>query len=64
MATNVDRPASFDKLPADQRQRAEAVRLLLAEWLADESGYDERAWPELKRGLEESRTSSRPLFRE
>jgi hypothetical protein len=48
----------------DQRRRAAAVRRLLATWLADESGYDEHAWPEVKRGLEESRTSSRPLFRE
>ena len=64
MATNVDRATRPDKPSADQRRRAEAVRQLLAEWLADESGYDERAWPELKRGLEESRTSARPLFRE
>lgn len=26
---------------------------LLAEWLADESGYDERVWPELRASLEE-----------
>jgi hypothetical protein len=64
MATNVRKPAHSDDLTPEQRRRAEAVRRLLAEWLADDSGYDERAWPEVKRGLEEGRTSSRPLFRE
>jgi hypothetical protein len=64
MATNVGRPVNPDSLTAEQRRRAEAVRRLLDEWLADASGYDQRAWPELKRGLEESRTSSRPLVSE
>jgi hypothetical protein len=32
----------------------EAIRLL-QEWLSDESGYDERAWPLIKKGLEEDR---------
>jgi hypothetical protein len=64
MAMNIDRPTSPDKLSPEQRRRAEAVRQLLAAWLADESGYDERVWPDVKRGLEESRTSSRPLFGE
>jgi hypothetical protein len=63
MATTVGTPAHSDERSADERRRAEAVRQLLAEWLADETGYDEHAWQELKRGLEESRTSSRPLFR-
>lgn len=53
MATNIERPAHPEDLTDEQRRRAKAVRRVLAEWLADEPGYDERAWPELKRGLEE-----------
>ena len=35
---------------------------LLDEWMADETGYDEETWPELKAALERERLSSRPLF--
>lgn len=35
---------------------------VLDEWLSDESGYDERVWPELKEALERNRPSSRSLF--
>lgn len=35
---------------------------LLDEWLADESGYDEEAWPELKEALDRDRLSYRKLF--
>lgn len=38
-----------------------AVRLLES-WLEDESGYDEEAWPDLKKRLDEDRPSSRRLF--
>ena len=62
MATNIGKPANSDTLTAEQRQRAEAVRRLLSEWLADDSGYDEQVWPVLSRGFGESRTPSRPLF--
>jgi hypothetical protein len=41
---------------------AEDVIHLLDEWMADESGYDEKTWPELKAGLERERLSSRHLF--
>jgi hypothetical protein len=34
----------------------------LDEWLADESGYDEETWPELKAALERNRLSDRKLF--
>lgn len=64
MATNTKKPAQPRDLPSEQLRRAEEVRQVLAEWLADDSGYDERTWPEVKRGLEESRTSSRPIFNE
>lgn len=35
---------------------------LITDWLADESGYDEQSWPELKTELERNRLSSRSLF--
>jgi hypothetical protein len=35
---------------------------LIEEWLADDSGYDEEAWPELKAALDRDRLSSRQLF--
>jgi hypothetical protein len=34
---------------------AERCRKLLDEWMADESGYDEEAWPELKEALDRNR---------
>lgn len=40
----------------------EAAIRLLEEWLADESGYDEETWPELKKALDENRLSSRKFF--
>jgi hypothetical protein len=40
----------------------EKALALLAEWVADESGYEERVWPELQKRLNEDRLSDRPLF--
>jgi hypothetical protein len=45
-----------------QRKKNEAALRLLREWMADESGYDERVWPIIKRALEENRTSYRSRF--
>jgi len=42
--------------------QSENVIRLLDEWMADESGYDEQTWPELKAALERNRLSSRHLF--
>jgi hypothetical protein len=48
----------------ETRKRNAAVRQLLQEWLADDSGYDEETWPLLKGALEANRTApSRKLFR-
>ena len=47
-----------------QRQRNADARRLLRAWLADESGYDEEAWPCLKRGLGVNRPGHRRLFRD
>ncbi len=43
------------------RGAASAIKLL-DEWMADESGYDEETWPDLKVGLERARLSNRKLF--
>ena len=47
-----------------QRQKNQAAIQLLQEWLADESGYDEYAWPIVKKAIEENRTSYRSRFSE
>ena len=47
---------------ASQRERYQAARQLLREWLADTSGYDEEAWPKVKKILEENRLSPRSRF--
>jgi hypothetical protein len=44
------------------RTRARKLIKLLDTWLADESGYDERVWPRLKRRIEENRLSPRKRF--
>ncbi|MBZ0254262.1 MAG: hypothetical protein K8I02_13055 [Candidatus Methylomirabilis sp.] len=50
--------------PARPPKRNEAALRLLEAWMRDESGYDERVWPEAARGLEENRkvVGARPLF--
>lgn len=48
---------------AQAAQNAAAIRLL-HQWLADESGYDERVWPRLKEAIEEDRLSYRKRFSE
>ena len=45
-----------------QAQKNEAALRLLAEWLADETGYDEQVWPIVKRAIEENRLSARKRF--
>ena len=49
---------------AERRARAEEAHRLLAEWMADDSGYDQETWPELRRGLNENRRAvdAKPLF--
>jgi hypothetical protein len=44
------------------RIRARKLKKLLDTWLADESGYDERVCPRLKKAIEENRLSSRKRF--
>jgi hypothetical protein len=42
-----------------ENQRAIDV---LRQWLADDSGYDERVWPEVKKSIEEHRLGRRKRF--
>jgi hypothetical protein len=60
--TLVRKSASRNKSVASQKARNEAAISLLNKWLADESGYDERVWPRLKKAIEENRLSSRKRF--
>jgi hypothetical protein len=53
--------------PEEWQRRADILTSVLKEWMADESGYDEETWPELKAGLERNRKESgdfRKLFDE
>lgn len=52
-----------DEIEADP-ERLQRLEKLFAQWLADESGYDEETWPELKAALDEDRPSRRKLFEE
>lgn len=45
-----------------RRTKTRQLMKLLDSWLADESGYDERVWPRLKKAIEENRLSSRKRF--
>ncbi len=49
-----------------ENPQAAAMAKLLEEWLADESGYDEKTWPKLKKALDEERqrVGARRLFDE
>lgn len=41
-----------------------AARMLLQQWMKDESGYDEQVWPQVKELIEENRLSERKRFAE
>lgn len=47
---------------AQQTAKNQAAIQLIDQWLADESGYDEKAWPILKQTIEENRLSTRKRF--
>lgn len=47
-----------------QREKNQAARRLIQEWLMEESGYDEAIWPTVKQAIEENRTSYRKHFDE
>ena len=49
---------------SEQAAKNQAAIELLAEWKADDSGYDEETWPIIKGSVERNRLSSRPRFSE
>ena len=60
----VDRTAAISSA-ADNvavARRNETARTLLREWLSDTSGYDEEAWSQAKKVIEENRLSPRSRF--
>ncbi|MGD0009112.1 MAG: hypothetical protein ABSE93_11290 [Terriglobia bacterium] len=62
--TLVRKSASRGETLAPQEARNEAAISLLNKWLADESGYDERVWPIVKKAIEQNRPSYRKRFRD
>ena len=55
---SVPRKAALDA----QKAKNQAAIRVLEGWLADDSGYDEKAWPVVKKTLEENRLSHRKRF--
>ena len=55
--------AELDQIKPATAKAARAIALFRS-WLADESGYDERVWPQLKKALERERerVGARRLF--
>jgi hypothetical protein len=60
VATTIER---LNNLRPESGQAAGLISLLCS-WLADDSGYDEEAWPKLKKALERERgrVGARSLF--
>lgn len=44
------------------RQKLAELVKIVNEWMADESGYDEQTWPELKAALQANRGDQRKPF--
>jgi hypothetical protein len=63
---NADIAAGLERLDQLEPESARAAGVidLLRSWLTDESGYDEKTWPKLKKGLEQERrrVGARSLF--
>ena len=63
MAQTITRRARSPRMRVSMhRTKARKLMKLLDTWLADESGYDERVWPRLKKTIEENRLSLRKRF--
>jgi hypothetical protein len=54
--------AAEEPLMTPPALQADDVLSLLDEWMADDSGYEEQTWGELKAALDENRASARRLF--
>lgn len=65
MAHTVTRHAKSPRMgESAQKTKIRKLRKLLETWLADESGYDERVWPIVKKAIEDNRPSYRKRFRD
>jgi hypothetical protein len=55
--------AELEQIKPQSAKTAEAIELFKS-WLSDESGYDEKVWPRLKKALEaeRARVGARRLF--
>jgi len=51
-----------DEMLAIQRIKNEIAIQLLQDWMADESGYDEKTWEIVKEIIEKNRLSDRRIF--
>ena len=60
----IENAVEIEPVTEERRLKNFACIELINKWLADESGYDEEAWPKLKQLLEENRSSNRSLFNE
>lgn len=47
---------------AEQKKKNQAAIKLLDSWLQEESDYDTRVWPQVKKAIEENRLSERNRF--
>ena len=45
-----------------RKKRYESLLRLMQKWAADESGYEERTWPLIKKEIERNRLSARRRF--
>ncbi len=48
----------------ERRQRLERLIAKVHEWMADESGFEEATWDQLKQNIEAHRLSPRKRFRD
>lgn len=60
--TEAERQSSRYLSSALQRARNQPAIDLLHKWLADQTGYDEQAWPATKRAITENALASRKRF--
>ena len=63
MAKRASERMEHPKVIEPQKGSNEGAIRLLNEWMADESGYDEKVWPVLKQAIEKNRLSRRKRFR-
>ncbi|MCI0350812.1 MAG: hypothetical protein L0Z53_15410, partial [Acidobacteriales bacterium] len=45
-----------------QRAKNKSAIRLLDQWMADDSGYDEAVWPDVRKAIEEDRSAARRPF--